>query len=127
MTRSIPAVPNINTRNPIMSLIPLNQTIYWIKARDLDNWGYDDLEKHKPIPLKCKIKYSQQRFYLRTTDGHEKEESAYILIRGKVNISTSDTLRYQQPDGEVSDLKPLQVTFIYDMTGNPFLTKVWIK
>ena len=127
MGRSIPKTPNVNTRNVMMAPIPLNQKIEWIRARDLDSWGYDDMKNHKPILLDCKIQYGHQRFYLRATNGYEKEESAYVLVRGKVDITTSDILRYQFPDGEVSDMKPLQISHIFDMSGNVFLTKVWVK
>lgn len=127
MARSIPNTPNVNTRHAMMAPIPLNQKIEWIRARDLDSWGYDDMKKEKPIMLDCKIQYGHQRFYLRATNGHEKEESAYVLVRGKVAITTSDILRYQFPDGEVTDMKPLQISHIFDMSGNVFLTKVWVK
>lgn len=126
MGRKIPVTPNHNTRLPSMSLIPLKQKIQWIKSGELDAWGADDLSA-KPVWLDCKIQYSHQRFFLRAHQGYEREDSAYIMFRNKVEISTSDTLRYHFPDGAFMDYKPLQISHIFDMAGGIFLTKVWVK
>lgn len=126
MARVIPSTPNVNTRRPMMSPLALNQIIQHIKGDDLDSWGAETADS-KPVEYECKIQYSSQRFFLRTHAGHEKEDTAYIFLRGKVKVSTTDILRYQFPDGDMKDFKPVAVSHIFDMSGNVFLTKVWAK
>lgn len=126
MGRSIPTTPNHNTRYGMLSLIPLVQKVQLIRNHDLDAWG-NDSKSEEPIWLDCKIQYSHQRFYLRSHEGHEREDTAYILVRGKVDVTTTDVLRYTFPDGDTIDYNVNSINHIFDMSGNIFLTKIWVK
>lgn len=126
MARTIPTTPNSNTRPVLMSIVPLEQIVQHIKSTDLDSWG-NQKPNSKGEFLPCKVKYSSQRFYLRGANGYEVENTCYILLQGKVKVSTSDIFRYNFPDGDTVDYKPQSTNHLFDMSGNIYLTKVWVK
>ena len=110
----------------MMSIVPLEQFIWHIQGEDLDNWGGEILEESATL-LPCKVKYSNQRFYLRGAQGYEEEQTCYILLQGKVKVDMTDTFKFQFPDGDFIDYKPQSLNYIFDMSGNIYLTKVWVK
>lgn len=127
MARNVSKYQNYNARPNILGLIPLNQKILWYRGGEIDQWGYEKNSFDEPILLDCKVQYNSQRFYLRAHAGYEQENTCNLFLKGKVDVKLTDKFVYTFPTGDTIEYQPNQISHLFDMTGNVYITKVWVK
>lgn len=105
-------------------MIPLKQTIEVLKASgELDVWGEPTetvIQTHA-----CRIDYKTEVIKLMKDRGEgEAISTASILIKGLVEFSFSDVIKWTDENGLQFERRPLAITVLRDFGGKPLFTKV---
>lgn len=101
-------------------MIPTPHEIEVLKAGETDIWGETTLTEI--LPLNGNIR-SQTRV-VTDSNGKEVVSNFTILFKGFVDIKTKDVIRFTEPNGEIVEMKPLQVKFMRDLDGSVAYTRV---
>lgn len=101
-------------------MIPTNHDIDVIKAGDdLDIWG--NPIGNEPKHLKGNLR--SQTGIVRDGNGEERVYQYSVLFVGYIDITTDDSIRFVEPNGEVVETLPLKVKFMRGLDGQVGFTK----
>jgi hypothetical protein len=91
-----------------------------IKAGELDIWGKPT--NAETLLLEGNLRSSTK--VVTNANGEEVVSNYTILFVGYVDVTVNDSIRFQEPNGEVIESLPIQVKFMRGLGGSVAFTKV---
>jgi len=102
-------------------VIPLKESIIIVKVGKLDDWGRPT--KLTELIVRGRVDYQSKR--VMNDQGVETISKAVILLKGIVDVSTSDSIKWVDVYGE-HIAKPISVSPLKDLSSKIVFTKVVI-
>lgn len=105
-----------------LGYIPLNDSITVIKNNGLDEWGEPTAGIR--TAYKARLNYSTNAKSMGGVKGTEVVSSLKVILSGLPEVTYEDTLEYTDKLGNVKEYKPVNISFIEDISGNVLYTVI---